>query len=202
MPATVAVMCCCLRARGADVAGTMIWVVGLVTALVVGRAGVREGVVDAGGMGGWSVRKTARFKRCFLSHAYKSAHWRRSTKEAEALGNCLRFCSPTTPSVSPRNLTPFRQGWARLKSPCCCMHGFPSVISFSPPSHNISGTRVNSWRHLRAADKGEVNLQGAHELVQSLAYENEHRVFSSLSAINAIPDWVFGPTSAVTIVTH
>jgi len=102
MHAMAVVMVAARRVRGADVAGTMIWVVGLVTALVVVWAGVREGVVDAEGPEGWSVRKTAKFKQCFLSHTYKSTHWHQSTKlEAEALGSCLRFCSPTTPSVSP-----------------------------------------------------------------------------------------------------
>ena len=89
-------------------ASTIIWAVGLVITLVVGWAGVQEGAVDDEGPERWSVRKTAKFERCFLSHTYKPAHWCRSTEEAEALGNCLQFCLPTAPSVSPGNLTPFR----------------------------------------------------------------------------------------------
>jgi len=38
--------------------------------------------------------------------------------------------------------------------------------------------------------------------LQPLAYEHKHQVFSLFASINAIPDWVFGPMSAVTIVTH
>jgi len=50
MPST-AVMCCCSRVKGAGVAGTMVWVVGPVTASVVDCVGVWEGVVDVDGPG-------------------------------------------------------------------------------------------------------------------------------------------------------
>lgn len=35
--------------------GVVVWVVGLVTALIVGWLGVREGVVDAEGLERWTI---------------------------------------------------------------------------------------------------------------------------------------------------